>query len=264
MDCIMKKVSLYTARKPNQQGVVDYPAEENIIWEQLYSRQIQVVEGRACSEFMQGIHLIDLPHDRIPQLPNISRKLYECTGWEVSPVEALISFDKFFHLLANKQFPVATFIRHIEDLDYLKEPDVFHETFGHCPLLTNQAFADFTQEIGRIGLLSNKVQQSVLARLYWFTVEFGLIENAAGLRIYGGGILSSKEETLYALESTTPNRQALDLQTMLRMPYHYDEKQMNYFIIKSFEQLYELTQLDLLAEIDLALTQGMLPDPHKT
>ena len=150
-----------------------------------------MLKGRACDEFIRGLALLNLPNDRVPQLHEINAVLASTTGWQVVQVPALINFDSFFKLLANKQFPVATFIRSNEDFDYLQEPDVFHEIFGHCPLLTDPAFAHFTHTYGKLGYAASPKERQYLARLYWFTVEFGLVKTADGLRIYGGGILSS-------------------------------------------------------------------------
>src|SRR5471032_3103459 len=191
------KQTQYVAREPDAQGFIDYPAEEHAVWNTLITRQLKVIEGRACQEYLDGIEKLGLPHDRIPQLGEINKVLGETTGWQVARVPALIPFQTFFELLANKQFPAATFIRTREELDYLQEPDIFHEVFGHCPLLTNQAYADFTENYGKLGLKASPEDRKLLARLFWFTIEFGLIKTASGLRIYGGGILSSKEETIF-------------------------------------------------------------------
>ncbi len=168
--------------------------------------QEAAIEGKACDAYMDGLERLQLPADRIPQLDDVSRVLQACTGWSVARVPALIPFSEFFQLLANRQFPAATFIRKRSELDYLKEPDIFHELFGHTPLLTNQHFADFTETYGRLGLAASKEERVYLARLYWFTVEFGLIDTPQGMRIYGGGILSSIGETEHAL-SDVPQRQ---------------------------------------------------------
>jgi phenylalanine-4-hydroxylase len=254
------KTHIYKAKIPDQQGMVNYTAEEHEVWGTLYNRQIKILEGRACGEFIEGVRSLKLSPDCIPQLPEVSKKLKAITGWSVAPVKALISFKEFFGLLADKQFPAATFIRLKEHLDYLKEPDIFHEIFGHLPLLTNQAFADFTRKVGEIGLSMTKEERVMLARLYWFTVEFGLINAQEGLRIYGGGILSSKGESVYALESDIPKRQKFDLLTVLRTTYRYDEMQKNYFIIDSFEDLYQLMSVDLRSIFREAKQKGVITD----
>jgi phenylalanine-4-hydroxylase len=239
------KKPVYVAKNPDSQGYVAYTANENDVWKILYERQIKLLKNRACQEFIKGVHCLNVTADRIPQLPDVSKRLYHLTGWSVTPVKALISFKEFFTLLSLRQFPVATFIRLPEHLDYLQEPDIFHEIFGHCPLLTNPAFADFTQHVGNISQHLTPKEIPLLARLYWFTVEFGLIRTPEGLRIYGGGILSSKGESIYALESDTPKRHHFDLLTVLSTTYRYDQMQKNYFIIDSFNSLFALVQHDL-------------------
>ena len=174
------KQTQYVAREPDAQGFIDYPAEEHAVWNTLITRQLKVIEGRACQEYLDGIEKLGLPHDRIPQLGEINKVLGETTGWQVARVPALIPFQTFFELLANKQFPVATFIRTREELDYLQEPDIFHEIFGHCPLLTNPWFAEFTHTYGKLGLQASKEERVYLARLYWMTIEFGLVDTPEG------------------------------------------------------------------------------------
>ena len=257
-----EKNSPYVAKQPNAHGLVEYTPEENKVWKTLYERQVKLIKDRACDEYWEGIQTLELSPDHIPQCPEVSAHLRKATGWAVEPVKALISFDEFFHLLANKRFPAATFIRRPEEIDYLKEPDIFHEFFGHCPLLTHRDFADFTQKVGILGTALDKKNHALLARVYWFTVEFGLIQTEKGLRIYGGGILSSKTESVYALESDTPTRKPFDLLTVLRTPYRYDELQKTYFIIPSFKALYALMDQDLRVLFDQVRAMGMLEDPH--
>lgn len=257
------KNHVYKAKTPDQRGLVAYTDEENQVWETLYNRQIKIIENRACREFIEGVKCLELTAHRIPQLPEVSEKLKAITGWSVTPVKALISFKEFFELLCNRQFPAATFIRLKEHLDYLKEPDIFHEIFGHCPLLTNRSFADFTQKVGEIGLAMTKEERVMLARLYWFTVEFGLINAQEGLRIYGGGILSSKGESVYALESEIPVRRPFDLVTVLRTSYRYDEMQKNYFIINSFADLFNLVSVDLRAIFIEAKQKGVITEEEQ-
>lgn len=254
------KAHIYEAKIPDQNGCVSYTPEENETWKILYNRQIQLLQGRACQEFIDGVQRLGLSDDHIPQLPEVSERLAHFTGWAVAPVKALISFKEFFELLANRQFPAATFIRLREHLDYLKEPDIFHEIFGHCPLLTNRAFGDFTQKVGELGLAMSKEERVMLARLYWFTVEFGLIKQPDGLRIYGGGILSSKGESVYALESDIPQRFEFDLLTVLRTTYRYDEMQKVYFIINSFDELFNLVSVDLREVFKEAKAKGVITD----
>jgi phenylalanine-4-hydroxylase len=248
----------YIAKIPDQNGFVNYTKEENEVWKILYERQIELIEGKACREFIDGVKALGLDAHAIPQIADVTKRLQELSSFSVTPVKALISFKEFFSLLANRSFPVATFIRRKEDLDYLKEPDIFHEVFGHCPMLAHKEFADFTQAVGKIGLSMNQKERVMLARLYWFTVEFGLISTEEGLRIYGGGILSSKGESIYSLKSPIPMRHNFDLLTVLRTDYRYDEMQKNYFIIKSFSELFQLINQDLSKIFQEALSLGII------
>lgn len=250
--------TLYTAYQPDARGVIHYPDEDHGTWQILIARQLGALEGRACDEYLAGLARLGLPRDRIPQLAEINAVLQEATGWSVAAVPALISFDRFFALLANRQFPVATFIRHRDELDYLQEPDIFHEIFGHCAMLTNPAFAHFTHLYGQLGQKASKEERVFLARLYWFTVEFGLIESSAGLRIYGGGILSSIGETAYAL-SGQPLLQPFDLLEVLRTPYRIDIMQPTYFVLPSLDTLYRLTGEEILAALAEAKRLGLRP-----
>ncbi len=252
----------YVAKVPDEKGFIAYTPDEHAIWKILYDRQTSLVKDRACDQFFQGIKNLGLSSDQIPQCKEVSEALYEHTGWGVAPVAALISFEEFFKLLANKKFPAASFIRRREELDYLKEPDIFHEIFGHCPMLTDPGFAAFTHEVGRFGLGLSAPDRRMLARLYWFTVEFGLIKTPNGLRIYGAGIVSSNAETVYALESDVPHRKPFDLIEVLRMPYRYDEMQKNYFVIESVDSLYNMINGNLLKAFAEAKALGLLPDPH--
>ncbi|MGI9275598.1 MAG: phenylalanine 4-monooxygenase [Endozoicomonas sp.] len=253
----MKKPSTYTARKPDGSGFIRYSAEEHETWKILYERQMKILPGRACSEFLDGLELLRLPPDRIPQLSEVQGGLEKTTGWGVTRVPALISFDRFFKLLSERQFPVATFIRTREDLDYLQEPDIFHEIFGHCPLLTNQGFADFTATYGRLGLEASKEERVYLARLYWMTVEFGLLSTPEGLRIYGGGILSSYSESLYCLDSDKPARKAFDALEALRTPYRIDILQPLYYLLDDLSALQALAATDIMSLVHEAVRFGL-------
>lgn len=255
----MKPQTKYIAKKPDAQGFIGYTDAENEVWQALYNRQYPLVEKRAHPAYLQGLKVLGLHPNRIPQCVEVSKILLETTGWSVAPVEALISYDSFFQLLANKQFPAASFIRIPEELDYLQEPDIFHELFGHCPMLTDPTFADFTHAFGLLGLNATAKERVYLARLYWFTVEFGLIKSANEIKIYGGGILSSYGETLYALDSDIPARKPFDIMTILRTPYRYDIMQTVYFVMNSLDDLYQTMQQDLLTLIHQARELGMLP-----
>jgi phenylalanine-4-hydroxylase len=250
------KETSYVAKLPDANGIIHYTEEENAVWHDLMARQIKIVENRACDEYMHGLELLNLPKDRIPQCQEVSKVLKAATGWELEPVPALIPFDEFFNLLANKKFPAAAFIRTREEFDYLTEPDIFHEIFGHCPLLTNKAYADFAHLYGQLGAKANHADRVMLARLYWFTIEFGLIKTAKGTRIYGGGILSSVDETVYCLESPIPIRKHFDVMEALRTPYRIDVKQKVYFVIESFNEIFKLLNMDLLDLIRQARVLG--------
>jgi phenylalanine-4-hydroxylase len=239
-------MSHYISKKADASGKVSYTVAENETWRILMERQMKIMNDRACNEFVAGCEKLALPLDRVPQCYEVTARLQEVTGWSVQPVTALISLTEFFHLLANKKFPAATFIRKKEELDYLKEPDIFHEFFGHCPLLTNQAYADFLEWYGKTALQTTHKIQSLLGRIFWFTIEFGLLRSSVGLRIYGGGILSSYEETVYALESTKPNRHDFNLEEILNTNYRYDQIQDKYFVLNSLNDLYTIQTMDII------------------
>jgi phenylalanine-4-hydroxylase len=260
----MYKQSPYVSKQPDENGIVFYTEEENKTWHDLYARQMNIIQNRACDEYISGIDILKMPSDRIPQLHEMNDALNKATGWSVKPVNALIQFEEFFNLLANRQFPAATFIRTREDFDYIKEPDIFHEFYGHCPLLTEPVYADFMQKYGKLGVNASHKERVMLARLYWFTVEFGLIRTPNGMRIYGGGILSSKEETIYAVDSTIPERKPLDALEALRTPYRIDILQPIYFVIDSYQNLYDIMNTDLLQTIATARELGNYPPTYPT
>jgi phenylalanine-4-hydroxylase len=252
----MGKSSAYEARIPDDDGIIHYTDDEHAIWAELYARQIEIIQGRVCDQFLDGLRTLDLPADRIPQTRDVSAVLREKTGWEVEPVPALINFDRFFRLLADRKFQAASFIRTREEMDYLQEPDIFHEIFGHTAMLTDEAFADFTHAYGKAGVEASKEERVYLARLYWFTVEFGLLASSQGTRIYGGGIASSPGETVYALESDAPIRRPFDPIDALRTPYRIDIYQTVYYVLDSMNDLFELAGTDLLKLIRKARALG--------
>ena len=253
----MGKESNYVSKQPDENGYIEWSDEENKVWQDLAERQLKCIQGKACDEYMEGLKLLNFPKDRIPQIEEVNKVLRKETGWEIYPVPALINFDKFFALLADKKFPSATFIRKREDFDYLQEPDIFHEIFGHCAMLTNKQFAEFTHTYGKLGLAADKKDRVWLARLYWFTVEFGLMETKDGLRIYGGGILSSPGETEYAVNSDKPERKPFDPIDILRTPYRIDIMQPIYFKIKGIQDLYEIAQSDIMSLVRQAQELGL-------
>lgn len=255
----MSKTSSYVSKTSDINGYIDWTDEENQIWSELVTRQLECIKGKACNEFFEGLDKLQLPIDRIPQLGEVSEVLMRETGWQCAEVPALINFEKFFQLLAEKKFPVATFIRTREHFDYLQEPDIFHEIFGHCAMLTNPDFSEFTHKYGQLGLQATKEERVFLARLYWFTVEFGLIQQDGELRIYGGGILSSPGETEYALESDKPERFKMNVLDALRTPYRIDIMQPKYYVIDAIHDLFEFSKLDLNTMVNQAMELGLFP-----
>jgi phenylalanine-4-hydroxylase len=256
----MGKTTRYASKTPDENGFIHYTDEENQIWQELYARQMELLPGRACSAYLNNLERLQLSRDRVPQLNDVSAVLRKHTGWEVAPVPALIPFTEFFNLLASKRFPAATFIRTREEMEYLQEPDVFHEVFGHCPLLLDEGFAAFSHAYGKAGAAARKEDHAMLARLYWFTVEFGLIHRPGKeLRAYGAGLCSSIGEVQYALDSNVPLRKRFDPLEALRTPYRIDIYQPIYFVIESSRELYDLAQMDLLDLIAQARHMGMHP-----
>lgn len=239
---------------------IDQPLErygqvDHAVWTQLYARQSALLQGRACDAFVAGLAKIDLPADRVPSFADVNRQLKPATGWEIVAVPGLVPDRVFFEHLANRRFPVTWWMRRPDQLDYLQEPDCFHDLFGHVPLLIDPVFADYMQAYGRVALAVADDADALarLARLYWYTVEFGLIRDpraASGLSIYGAGIVSSKGESLYSLESAVPNRLGFDLERVMRTQYRIDTFQQTYFVIDDFAQLFALAHVDARALAD--------------
>ncbi|MBB5192179.1 phenylalanine-4-hydroxylase [Silvimonas terrae] len=222
-----------------------YTAADHATWATLYARQVALLPGRACDEYLDGIAALEVSPQRIPDFAELNRHLMAATGWQLVAVPGLIPGDVFFEHLAHRRFPVTWWIREPDSLDYLPEPDIFHDLFGHVPLLMNPVFADYVQAYGKGGVKADSLGGlDMLARLYWFTVEFGLINTPKGLRIYGAGILSSSSESHYSLESDSPNRLGFDLMRIMKTRYRYDSFQKTYFVIDSFEQLFKATEPD--------------------
>lgn len=255
----MAFISRYVAHLPDTQGYIHYSSEEHRVWAQLFERQMKLLPGRASDEFLCGLQALALVPDAIPQLPDVSRCLLALTGWQVKPVEALISARDFFELLANRYFPAATFIRNMDELDYVTEPDVFHELFGHCPMLTQAVYADFIHDYACFVLSRPESEWALLQRLFWFTVEFGLIQTPQGLRAYGGGILSSISETVYSVESDLAMRVLFNPLTAFRTPYRIDQLQPIYFVIDNYQQLYDSVTDQLDGVIQRAHQLGEYP-----
>jgi phenylalanine-4-hydroxylase len=222
-----------------------YTAEEHAVWDTLYARQAALLPGRACDAFLRGLEALNLHRGGIPDFRQINADLERLTGWTVVAVPGLVPDDVFFEHLANRRFVSGQFIRKPDQLDYLQEPDIFHDVFGHVPMLTDPVFADYMQAYGEGGRRAmGRGQLHNLARLYWYTVEFGLLETAEGLRIYGAGIVSSRTESIFALDDPSPNRLGFDLERTMRTPYRIDDFQQVYFVIPSLQALLDATLQD--------------------
>jgi len=222
-----------------------YTPAEHQVWLTLYERQARLLPGRACDAFLNGLDALDLHRGGIPDFSRINEELTRLTGWSVVAVPGLVPDEVFFDHLANRRFPAGRFIRKPDELDYLEEPDVFHDVFGHVPMLTDPTFADYMQAYGEGGLRAlGRGQLHNLARLYWYTVEFGLLQTPEGLRIYGAGIVSSRAESIFALDDPSPNRLGFDLERVMRTPYRIDDFQQVYFVIPSLQALLDATLQD--------------------
>ena len=220
-----------------------YDSEDDAIWNDLFARQMEVLPGRAATAFMQGLEKLDLGRGGVPDFGDLSAELGSMTGWSVVPVPMLIPDHVFFWHLANRRFPAGNFIRTRETFDYIQEPDVFHDVFGHVPMLTDPVYADYMQEYGKAGWKAMRHNRlKALGSLYWYTVEFGLLQEAPGdIRAYGAGILSGPTEVVYAVEAESPNRIMLNVDRVMRTDYVISDLQPTYFVIKSFEDLYQQT-----------------------
>ncbi len=227
------------------QGWERYTPEEHGVWKTLFERQTRLLPGRACDEFVQGMQDLPIGPEQIPDFRRLSDVLTQRTGWQVVAVPGLVPDEVFFEHLANRRFPAGQFIRRPHQLDYLEEPDVFHDVFGHVPMLMNPVIADYIQAYGEGGLRAQRLGKlAQLARVYWYTVEFGLLRQAEGLRIYGAGIASSYTESIFALESASPNRLRFDLERVMRTDYRIDDFQESYFVIDSLDELLALASID--------------------
>ncbi|WP_313440083.1 phenylalanine 4-monooxygenase [Novosphingobium sp.] len=219
-----------------------YTRDEHAMWDTLFERQAQMLQGRVVQEFLDGLDVLRMTRPGIPDFAELSERLMERTGWQVVAVPGLVPDRVFFEHLANRRFVAGRFIRKPEQLDYLQEPDIFHDVFGHVPLLANPVFADYMQAYGEGGLRADGMGAiDNLARLYWYTVEFGLIRQGDALKLYGAGIVSSYGESVFALDDPSPNRLGFDLKRLMRTRYRIDDYQQSYFVIDSFEDLLRQT-----------------------
>ncbi|MXO48820.1 phenylalanine 4-monooxygenase [Erythrobacter vulgaris] len=220
-----------------------YDSEDDAIWNDLFKRQMEMLPGRAATAFMEGTEKLDLGRGGVPEFGKLSEELDRLTGWSVVPVPMLIPDHVFFWHLANRRFPAGNFIRTRETFDYIQEPDVFHDVFGHVPMLTDPVYADYMQEYGKAGWKAMRYNRlKALGALYWYTVEFGLLEEKPGdIRAYGAGILSGPTEVVYSVEAESPNRIMLNVDRVMRTDYVISDLQPTYFVISSFEDLYRQT-----------------------
>ncbi|MFI4947928.1 MAG: phenylalanine 4-monooxygenase [Alphaproteobacteria bacterium] len=228
-----------------EQNWSGYSADEHAIWRLLFDRQQHLLVGRACRDYLAGLQGLGVAAAGIPDFSRLSDLLDRATGWRIAAVPGLVPDDVFFDFLAHRRFPSTCFIRRRDQLDYLEEPDVFHDICGHVPMLMNPVFADYMQAYGEGGLKALRLGHlPELARLYWYTVEFGLIATQEGLRVYGSGILSSAGESVYCLDDPRPNRLRFDLRRVMRTRYHIDRYQETYFVINDFVELFAATRPD--------------------
>lgn len=251
------------------QDWTSYSVAEHDRWDRLFARAQTVLRGRACDEFLSALQKLQLSEGGIPDMAKLSARLAPLTGWQVVPVAELVPDEVFFDHLANRRFPAGAFIRPESEMDYLQEPDIFHDVFGHVPLLANPIYADFMEAYGKGGQRAMALGQlKNLARLYWYTIEFGLMKGADSLRIFGAGILSSTTESVFALEDPSPNRITFDLERVMRTDYIIDDFQQTYFVIDSFEKLLEDSYRDFgalygrLAQAQDIAADAVTPEDH--
>jgi phenylalanine-4-hydroxylase len=247
----------------------EFKPEHHDMWRFLYARAMPVLENRACREYLEGIKLLGYDsEDGIPHFDRVNEKLMKLTGWQIVTVPGLVPAEHFFPMLAARKFPMTAFIRTPQEVDYLQEPDVFHEMFGHVAMLANPLFADYSQAFGAGGVKAQELGAlEYLEALYWFTIEFGLINTPDGRRIYGGGITSSVGESIHAL-SDKATHVAFDVKRIMRQKYRIDSFQHHYFVIDSFEQLLDSTTPDFtpyyeeIRTLPLVAVEELLPTDH--
>lgn len=251
-------MSGYESKQADAAGRYPYTPEEDAVWGELFTRQMRFLEGRMAPAFLEAVHRLGLTADHVPQVRDVDARLGALTGAGVEGVPAIIPPSKFFDLLSRRRFPVATFIRRREQMDYIEEPDIFHEVFGHCPLLTDPDYAAFIERFGKTAASLGKAYSWRMFRLFWFTVEFGMIRTPEGIRGFGAGVASSLSEAAHAT-SGKAEMLPFDLMTIFRTPYRIDIVQPVYFVIDSFAQLAASLDADVGAMIDEAKRQGDLP-----
>ena len=251
-------MSAYVSKPADAEGRYAYTPEEDAIWGELFTRQMRFLEGRMAPAFLDGVRKLGLTDAAVPQVVDVSARLAKLTGAGVVGVPAIIAPAQFYEILAQRKFPVATFLRRREDIDYIEEPDLFHEVFGHCPMLTDPDYAAFIERFGKTAAALGKAYSWRMFRLFWFTVEFGMIRTADGLRGFGAGIASSPSEAAHATGGAA-EMLPFDLMTVFRTPYRIDIVQPVYFVIDSFAQLAASLDADVGAMIDEAKRLGDLP-----
>jgi phenylalanine-4-hydroxylase len=244
----------YISKKPNNKGFVEWSDTEHKTWHTLIERQGKVIEGRASQIFLDGLDLLNFNH-KIPQLPELNKKLLSIEGWSVSPVPALIQPQEFYELMAQKMFPAATFIRVPEELDYIMEPDIFHEVYGHTPLLTDPTITTFMYEFAKLALRADSKYRRQLFRLFWFTIEFGMIKENGSPRALGAGILSSIGETKYCVTDKCVHK-TFNLEDVLKTSYRIDIMQPLYFVLDNVDDLLGILNDDLFKMIDRVKNEG--------
>lgn len=228
-----------------------YTAQEHAVWKTLFERQSKLLPGLACNDFVHGMQKLPMSADRIPDFEELSETLHRATGWSVVAVPGLVPDEVFFDHLAHRRFPSGNFIRGAHELDYLEEPDVFHDVFGHVPMLMHPVMADFIQAYGQGGLRARQLGKlTELARVYWYTVEFGLVQQKEGLRIYGAGIASSFSESSFSIQSASPNRIGFDLERVMRTHYRIDDFQESYFVLDDLQDLLALANTEFAPYYD--------------
>ena len=253
----MPKSTAYTAKIPDESGYITYTPEEDAVWRDLVAAQLPNVRMYSAPEYLAGLERMDLPKDRVPQCPDLSEILRDLTGWQVQPVPALIGFGRFFSMLADRTFPAASFIRSRKDFDYIEEPDIFHEVFGHTPLLTDSRFANFSQAIGQAGMQADAKDYPWLIRLYWFTIEFGLTRTDGTIKALGSGLASSPTELPHAVIGEDCEHRAFDVIDILRTPYRIDIHQPVYFVLDDVDALFRAADRDLLSDVRQARSLGL-------
>ncbi len=259
----MAKTSNYVAKTTDDRGFINYSPKENAVWGSLYSKQLPNIIQHAAPEYLTGFRKIDLPSNRVPQCADLSERLHDMTDWRVTPVPALIGFGRFFTMLSNREFPAASFIRSAEDFDYIQEPDIFHEIFGHTPLLTDPRFAHFSQAVGRAGVQAEAKDYSWLIRLYWFSIEFGLTQTNGVTKALGSGLASSPSELEYSVSSAVAERRPFDVLDILRTPYRIDIHQPIYFVLEDVDSLFQAAERDLLADVRQAQSLGLFAPSYR-